>query len=136
MSEIKYPIKVKKIEFEGGSAYSSKRYGKETCGKFVAIRPCADIYENKTYLGILLGDIAVTQGCSFDEKSGALKIYQTMQNPAIFIPDKNAVVFGYESWWGEIKSADQLKQITDVDIQNVWYVKALKEMAGGEAEGK
>jgi hypothetical protein len=40
---------------------------------------------------------------------------------------------GYESWWGQINSPEELKAITDVDIQNVWYVKALKEMAEKKA---
>jgi hypothetical protein len=51
-----------------------------------------------------------------------------MLNPVIFIPDIMRVVLGIESWWSVIRKPEDLKQITDADIQNVWYVKALKSM--------
>jgi hypothetical protein len=46
----------------------------------------------------------------------------------IFIPEVNEVVWGCGSWWGKIKSEDDLKTITDEDINNVWYVKALNQL--------
>ena len=49
-------------------------------------------------------------------------------NPVIFIPDLMRVVLGIESWWVVIKKPKDLKKITDADIQNVWYAKALKSM--------
>jgi hypothetical protein len=52
-----------------------------------------------------------------------------------YVPDLDRVVWGYESWWGVIKGPEELKEITDEDIQNVWYVKAMKQMSereGGE----
>lgn len=52
----------------------------------------------------------------------------------IFVPDLMKVVLGVESWWDTIDKPEDLKQITDVDIQNVWYVKALKEMAQKQKE--
>jgi hypothetical protein len=99
------------------------------------VRPVGEEYGNKTFLGVLLGEMAVSQACSFDQATGTLKVDRCMFNPMIFIPEKNTVVFGYESWWGTIKTEDQLRQITDVDIQNIWYVKALKQISDLVAKG-
>lgn len=41
---------------------------------------------------------------------------------------------GYESWWGFIKTVEDFQEITDEDISNVWYVKALKELSEQEQE--
>ena len=56
-----------------------------------------------------------------------------MHNPAIWVPDLKKIVFGMESWWGVLRSRTISKQITDADIQNVWYVKALQALEGGDA---
>jgi hypothetical protein len=52
-------------------------------------------------------------------------------NPAIFVFELNKIVFGAESWWGVIENEDELKKIkiTQDDIDNVWYVKALKAIS-------
>jgi hypothetical protein len=126
---MKFPIKVRGIEFGETEPFSEKRYGTKVCGQMVAVRPCAEEFGNKTYLGIMLGELALSQWVSFDDKAGTLKVDRTMKNPMIFIPEKNAVVFGCGSWWGKIKDESQLKQITDEDIGNVWYVKALKQLS-------
>lgn len=42
--------------------------------------------------------------------------------------DLQRIIFGAESWWGIIESLEELKDITDDDINNIWYVKALKAM--------
>lgn len=140
MKEITYPITVNQIEFGDAPGFRPGRYRRKQCGQLVMVRPIAEEYGNKTFLGVLLGELAVSQACSFDEATGLLKVDRCMFNPMIFIPEKNAVVFGYESWWGVIKSEDQLRQITDADIQSVWYVKALKqigeEIAKAEADEK
>lgn len=39
-----------------------------------------------------------------------------------------------ESWWALIKGPEHLKEITDGDIQSVWYVQALKAMTEAESE--
>lgn len=43
-------------------------------------------------------------------------------------PEKKTVVFGCNSWWRLIESESQLKTITDADIDNVWYVRALRAL--------
>jgi hypothetical protein len=45
------------------------------------------------------------------------------------VPDLARVVMGWESWWGEIRTPDDLRQITNADVENVWYVKALKTLS-------
>ena len=35
---------------------------------------------------------------------------------------------GAKSWWGVIKSIEEIKDITDDDISNVWYVKLAKAL--------
>jgi len=57
-------------------------------------------------------------------------------NPAIFVFDLNEIIFGYESWWGVIESEKQLKEITNDVIDNVWYVKALKQIDELDKEKK
>lgn len=103
----------------------------QNCGTLVKVRPCGNEYEKKTYLGILLGDIALNISHSIDEK-GIVTFERGRYNPAIFIPETRTIVYGCESWWGEIESEDELKQITDDDIENVWYVKMLKKMQKNE----
>jgi hypothetical protein len=100
----------------------------------VAVRPCGEKYGNKTYLGILLGEFPLSQIVWFDKETADLTVAMSMQNPAIFVPDLNEIVWGCASFWRKIKSAEDLKAITDADIQNVWYVRALKELSQAEAE--
>ena len=93
-------------------------------GKLVKIRPCGEEYENKTYLGFLIGDLAL--GSSFKILEDKIQLNWSLHNPAIFVPELGKVIYGCESWWSEIENIEELKQITDDDINNVWYVKLLK----------
>lgn len=111
-------------------------YGHRKPGSWVAIRPCAKECENKTYLGLLLGEIALSFGIKFNRKEGILCVYPCSFNPAIFVFDLGKIVFGAESWWGHIKSPEDMKRITNQDIDNVWYVQAMKAMAYASASGE
>ena len=51
-----------------------------------------------------------------------------MDNPAIFVPDLNKIIFGCASWWHKIKNIDEIKDITMEDIENTWYVKLAKKL--------
>ncbi len=127
MSEIKFPITIKNIKFDDSFPLMDKAIASRIKrGDFVAVRPCDEKYENKTFLGIFLGELAMLQSCKFNEKEGELEISRCMYNPMMYVPDIKQVVFGCESWWSRIKSEEDLKQITDKDIDNVWYVRALK----------
>lgn len=126
---IEYPIEVAKIDINNDTynMYANR------VGEFVKVRPCAKQYNNRTYLGILLGDIPTQPHVSYDRKSKELSV-SLIGNPAIFVPELKKIVYGYESWWGAITSADDMKElhISDEDIENVWYVKAMKEMLSPE----
>ncbi len=95
-------------------------------GGFVAVRPCAETYGGKTFLGVYLGEMGIMMGWKVE--SGILSIKRGYANPAIFVPDLAQIIYGVESWWGAIKSPDDLRTITDSDINNVWYVQALKTL--------
>jgi len=102
-----------------------KPINKSKCGAPVKVRSCKNEHGDKTYFGIFLGEIPLSIGHSID-KQGVVTASRSMYNPAIFIPELNDIVFGCESWWGEIKSKEELdKLITDDVIKNVWYVKLL-----------
>jgi len=95
--------------------------------KYVAVRPCGDNPDNKTYLGILLGECSMMAIGMYNIKKQEIFVKDRL-NPMIFVPDLMKVVLGVESWWEELQKPEDLKQITDQDIQDVWYVKALREM--------
>lgn len=97
----------------------------------VRVKPCAEEYGGKTFLGFLVGHAALSSRVSI--KDNAIMCDWGFFNPLIYIPENGRVVFGVESWWGEIKSAADLKDITDADIDSVWYVKALKAMTETES---
>lgn len=99
-------------------------------GSFVAVRPASD---DQTYLGIYLGDMPVgIAGIQKKGEEGKLYITRSYPNPCIFVPDLAQLVYGLESWWGAIRSENDLRKITDADIEGVWYVRALKAL--GEQE--
>lgn len=101
-------------------------------GCLVKIRPCAAEYQNKTYLGFYIGDIA--HGSSLGLDGDKIQVEFTGHNPAIFVPELGKVIYGFESWWSKIKSEKDLASITDGDIKNVWYIKLLEEI--GKKESK
>lgn len=129
-----YPVSLHGITYTGdvlGTALLSRTKP----GAWVKVRPCDEEHKGKTFLGIFLGEIALSMGCSFDPKSGVLEIRQGMHNPAMWVPALNKIVFGAGSWWGEIKEPDELRQISDGDIASLPYVRVLKALAG-EADEK
>ena len=75
-----------------------------------------------------MGDLPLTNYISYQEETKELNVSVSC-NPAIFVPELKKIIFGMESWWGRIENADELKEITNDDIDNVWYVKLLKEMS-------
>lgn len=124
---IEYPIKVEKIETQ------PIKFDSWCCemGKLVAVRPCGDEYKGKTFLGFFLGELPLTTSVSYNESQGILKV-STIGNPAMFVPELGKIIWGCGSWWNEINSKDELKQITDIDIDNVWYVKLAKALSDKE----
>lgn len=126
MKTIKYPIEVSAIKYGKLKPYEPKGFSAK-CGDFVAIRPCADKFNNKTYLGIFLGEISLGAAIYHNPETKELEVLQHL-NPAIYVPEFKEIVFGCGSWWHKLEKPEDLEQITDKDIGNVWYVKALKEL--------
>ena len=131
---MEYPITVKSITIKDDETLKEKRSPGDTgnCGDMVSVRPCDDEYEDKTFFGILLGKMALSISVEFNEKTGDLEIAKDFYNPAIFIPDLNTVVYGVESFWGLIESEEDLKEITDADIESQPYMKALRQIQSYE----
>lgn len=134
MKDIQFPITVQALAFEGDEVYRPTLLFGGKCGDFVSVRPVGDKYQKKTFLGILIGEVALSMGVRWHEKAGKLEVARYGHNPMIFIPELNEVVWGCGSWWGKIQSEEQLRQITDNDIENVWYVRAMKALAEREKE--
>jgi len=134
-----FPLKIEDIKWAdkglGALAYHPEGLlAQHKVGALVSIRPCAEEYEEKTYLGIYMGVIARSVDCAVDIKTEIMTLGFGDHNPAIFVPDLGKIIFGCESWWGEIKSPDELERITDDDIENIWYVKKLRAMIDKEKE--
>ena len=94
-------------------------------GSPVAVRLAGE-QDKRTHLGVYLGDLSRGHTSVFDVQENKFFVVLT-SNPAMWVPALGRVVWGDESWWGEVESPEQLKQITDEDIANVWYVRALRE---------
>jgi len=99
-------------------------YLKDLIGTYVAVRPAGE--GQRTYLGLYLGEMCITIGCSFE--GAVLELTPQLPNPVIFVPEMKQIIYGMESWWGAIESPEHLKDITNADINNVWYVQALKAL--------
>ena len=103
-------------------------YKDSQIGNFVKIAPCGDEYKGKTYLGLYLGELPVAHHITHNSETKELSV-SFSNNPAIFVFDLNKIIYGMESWWGIIESEEDLKEITNRDINNIWYMKALKELS-------
>ena len=127
---MEYPITVNKIEWDDdGSPINADRLFGAKAGAWVSVRLAGE--DKKTYLGVMLGDYKPT-ALAFDKSTGTLHVTKSLGNPAMWVPDLKRVIMGYESWWGEIKSPEALRKITDADIESVWYVQALKTLSEAE----
>lgn len=116
---------IKELAHPKNEPFKKPLFGKS--GALVKVRPVGDEYEGKTYVGFLIGEVAM--GSSISILEDKIQLNFSGYNPAIFIPELKKVVFGYQSWWSEIESENELKDITDNDIQNVWYVKLLNSFS-------
>lgn len=131
----KFYVKLENIEIANSheTIRPSGVFGGQKPGTMVAVRPCADKYEGKTLLGMYLCD-APTGVIGRQEGETVMLEMIDYTNPAIYIPETDEIVWGYGSWWGEIESPEKLREITDEDIQNIWYVRALKQLEAQATE--
>lgn len=113
---------IKELAHPKNKALQNPVFGK--MGALVKVRPCGEEYGNKTYLGFLIGEIAL--GSSITTIDDKIQLNFSGYNPAIFVPELKKVIYGAGSWWSEIESEEELKEITNDDIENVWYVKLLQ----------
>lgn len=121
---------LKEVCHPKNKALQSPIFGKE--GSLVQVRPCGKEYGDKTYLGFLIGEIAL--GSSLTIKEDKIQCNFAQHNPAIFVPELGKIIYGIESWWSVIKSTEQLKEITNDDIENTWYVKMWQAMMEKESK--
>lgn len=99
---------------------------RSACMVPVRIRPCD---EDKTFFGVLLGYFPRNTMVRFVRDTQELQI-STVTNPAIFVPEKQKIYFGDESWWSRIEPGEAFPEITDEEISGQWYIRALREMGG------
>lgn len=126
---IKYPLTVMGITYrKDNNPVDRITHSRREVGTYVAVRPVND---EKTYLGIYIGEFALGMHVAHHPQSQVLEVGCGFYNPAMYVPALKKVVYGAGSWWTQLESADDLKQITDADIDDVWYVKALRSMGGG-----
>ncbi|MBM7715367.1 hypothetical protein MXL46_11300 [Heyndrickxia sporothermodurans] len=121
---IEYPLEISGIKQPDNIGIRTDSFSAE-CGQLVKVRPVNEKYGNKTYLGIYLGDADIGLQISHNRTTKELAIHRHY-NPAIFVPELKEIIYGAGSWWGKINSEEELKEISDNDIDNVWYVKLLK----------
>lgn len=91
------------------------------------IQPCDEQYEGKSFIGVYLGELPISIGTSYNNETGILTNYP-VNNPAIFVPELNQIIYGCESFWRKIDKVEDFFGITQEEIDNTWYVKLLREM--------
>lgn len=119
---IEYPLTINGIKNE-----EIDITGLRECGTLCEVKPCGEEYEDKSYIGIYIGELPISIYNSFDKKTKILS-NKTMPNPAIFVPELRKVIYGCESWWRKIDSIEDFKGISEKDIDNLWYVQMLRQM--------
>lgn len=130
----RYPVEILGVSFEGSDIRGPVRTtGRRKHGSWVRVRPCDPECENRTYLGLYVGDLAPYPSVSINRQTGVLNVGRGMPNPAMYVFALNKIVFGCESWWSPVTSPEDLRKITDKDIESVWYVRALKELTTPES---
>lgn len=114
------------------SSYDAK------CGDYVSVMLCSKELnpDEKSFLGVYIGEIGILHNSlSFRREKSTGNIdagFYAGLNPAFFVPELNKVVFGCESYWSKIESPEHLRKITKDDINNVWYVQAMKYLDNNE----
>ncbi len=119
-----YPMVITKIATDARATRILMPHRKKT--SWVAVKQVGD--DDRTYLGVLLGNLAQWVQASRDE-CGVLSLFPCGHNPAMFVPDLGKVVMGCESWWRSLTKPEDLRCITDQDIGGAWYVRALTELS-------
>ena len=124
---LSFPMMTENILLEQPPEHPRKPFG-ANIGDIVAVRPCNPAYGDKTYLGVLVGEMPTQIGLhSVSYDSNELAVLQDWFNPLIVVPELNVAVWGYESWWRVLKPGEGLEEITDEAILSQPYMAALME---------
>ena len=123
IGEVEYPIEITGVKLPR-LGDKTNPHSRTHVGDFVAVRPCAERFEGKTYLGIYIGVFPI-DSTAWMKQDGTLEVF-AVGSSLIHIPSLAENVWGCGSWWKKIESEEALKQITDEMIDNIWYVKALR----------
>lgn len=122
---------VDRVKWAEGVKYFQRHYTSDH-DVWVSVRPVDKECEGKTYLGVLIGSAPLGVRAVYDGENRILHLKPSFHNPCIWIPDLERIVFGAGSWWAPVESPEDLRKITDTDIENVWYVRALKSLERGK----
>lgn len=125
---IQYPLTINGLDIEPMEAWDL-----HSIGDLVAVRPCSDNPDGKTYLGLYLGEQPWFLSASYQRTDKCLHV-RSACNPMIYIFAAKTIVRGANSWWTRIKSEADMKDITDDAINNTWYVQMLKSQIDKAAE--
>ncbi len=125
---IEYPIVVDGIETE--DLFDKPSHSRRS-GCLVRVRPCAEKYEGRTLLGLMLGDLPMHVTVNYSEESRKLTC-GALHNPAILVLETHEIVWGCESWWSEIWDSTEIRDITDAQIANQPYMRWLASLDGGD----
>jgi hypothetical protein len=105
------------------------------CGRAVKVAPCAKEYGGRMYFGIMVGEVALSISHSIEKD--VVTVSHSVYNPAILIPELGKIVYGMESWWGEIGSEEDLQSvITPETINKIWYMRLLMPFLEEGEKGK
>lgn len=113
---------VKEVEFDEEFVL----YNRYKNIQLVEVNPCADEYQNKSLIGLYLGDFPQSVSGTYTEDKFVIK--PSRSNPLIYIPDTNTVVFGSNSFWRKVEKIEDFKGISKEEIENTWYVKLFKDI--------
>lgn len=116
---------IKNIDFSN----DFELYNKYTKNQLVVVKPCGKEYNNKSYIGIYLGDFPQTVKANIEEDT--LIVSPTLNNPLIYMFETKTVVFGSNSWWKKIENIEEFEKLTDNEIENTWYVQVMKNFMKG-----
>lgn len=100
-------------------------------GAWVKVRPCGKEYEGKTYLGILLGDVALSVSFRYSPETRTIGFEPAMHNPAMYIPDLKKIVYGCGSWWGVIEGPeDPVESLTQTSTTSGTFAPSRNSQKG------
>lgn len=120
---IQYPLEIDGIDISPLEGWNLK-----SIGQLVAVRPCSENPGNRTYLGLYLGEQPWFLSASFHRDTRRLDVSAAC-NPMIYVFETRRIVRGADSWWSRIQSQEDMRQISDEDIQSAWYVRLMNDIA-------